>query len=297
MDRLDRMRLFVRVVERRNFTAAAADLGLPRSTATEAIKHLEDHLGTRLLDRTTRHVATTLDGQAYYERCLSILGEVEDAEAGFRSAEPRGLLRIDAHPLLTQKFLLPELPAFLERYPQIDLHIGQGDRLVDLVREGVDCVIRAGEPQDSGMIMRRLAMISEITCASPTYLTRQGMPSSPDALEGHQAIGFVSSRTGEALPLEFTIGTRVHRVALPGRVKVNNSDTAAALARLGFGLLQAPRYRLEKDLADGTLVEVLRDYLPTPTPLSALYPQNRQLAPRLRAFLEWASRIFAEARL
>ena len=133
MDELDRMRLFVRVVERRNFTAAAADLGLPRSTATEAIKQLEDHLGTRLLDRTTRHVATTLDGQAYYERCLSILGEVEDAEAGFRSTEPRGLLRIDAHPLLTQKFLLPELPAFLERYPQIDLHIGQGDRLVDLV--------------------------------------------------------------------------------------------------------------------------------------------------------------------
>ncbi|TIU63880.1 MAG: LysR family transcriptional regulator, partial [Mesorhizobium sp.] len=165
MDRLDRMRLFVRVVERHNFTAAAADLGLPRSTATEAIQQLEEHLGARLLDRTTRHVATTLDGQAYYERCLSILGEVEDAEAGFRSAEPRGLLRIDAHPLLTQRFLLPQLPAFLERHPGIDLHIGQGDRLVDLVREGVDCVIRAGEPQDSGMIMRRLAMIEEITCA------------------------------------------------------------------------------------------------------------------------------------
>ncbi|WP_292331267.1 LysR family transcriptional regulator, partial [Mesorhizobium sp.] len=239
MDRLDRMRLFVRVVERRNFTVAAADLGLPRSTATEAIQQLEEHLGTRLLDRTTRHVATTLDGQAYYERCLSILGEVEDAEAGFRSAEPRGLLRIDAHPLLTQRFLLPQLPAFLERYPGIDLHIGQGDRLVDLVREGVDCVIRAGEPQDSGMIMRRLAMIGEITCASPAYLKRHGTPASPEALEGHQAVCFVSSRTGDILPLEFTIGAGLRQVTLPGRVRVNNSDTAADLARLGFGLLQA----------------------------------------------------------
>ncbi|CDX34372.1 LysR substrate-binding protein [Mesorhizobium sp. ORS 3359] len=291
------MRLFVRVVERRNFTAAAADLGLPRSTATEAIQQLEEHLGTRLLDRTTRHVATTLDGQAYYERCLSILAEVEDAEAGFRSAEPRGLLRIDAHPLLTQRFLLPQLPAFLERYPGIDLHIGQGDRLVDLVREGVDCVIRAGEPQDSGMIMRRLATIEEITCASPAYLKRHGTPASPEALEGHQAVCFVSSRTGDILPLEFTMGAGLRQVTLPGRVRVNNSDTAADLARLGFGLLQAPRYRLERDLAVGTLVEVLKDFPPTPTPLFALYPQNRQLAPRLRVFLEWASRIFAEARV
>ena len=291
------MRLFVRVVERRSFTAAAADLGLPRSTATEAVKQLEEHLGARLLDRTTRHVATTLDGQAYYERCLSILGEVEDAEAGFRSAEPRGLLRIDAHPLLTQRFLLPQLPAFLERYPEIDLQIGQGDRLVDLVREGVDCVIRAGELQDSGMIMRRLAMIEEITCASPSYLKRHGMPASPEALEGHQAVGFVSSRTGEVLPLEFTIGATVRHITLPGRVRVNNSDTAAELARLGFGLLQAPRYRLEKDLADGTLVEVLGDFPPSPTPLSALYPQNRQLALRLRVFLDWISGIFAEAKL
>jgi DNA-binding transcriptional LysR family regulator len=217
MDRLDRMRLFVRVVERRSFTAAAADLGLPRSTATEAVKQLEDHLGARLLDRTTRHVATTLDGQAYYERCLSILGESEDAEAGFRSAEPRGLLRIDAHPLLTQRFLLPQLPAFLDRYPEIDLHIGQGDRLVDLVREGVDCVIRAGELQDSGMIMRRLATIEEITCASPDYLKRHGVPASPEALEGHQAVGFVSSRTGEVPPLRGPLDFGKTRAVPPHR--------------------------------------------------------------------------------
>ena len=297
MDRLDAMRLFVRVLERRSFTAAAADLGLPRSTATEAIRRLEEHLGARLLERTTRQVNPTQDGEAYYRRCLSILAEIEDAEAAFRNAEPFGLLRIDASMLLTRTFLLPRLPEFLARFPRIDLQIGQSDRLVDLVREGVDCVIRVGEPPDSGMIMRRLAMIREITCASPAYLERHGTPASPDALDGHQAVGFVSSRTGETLPFEFTVGGKTLEVRLPGRVAANNSDTAADLARLGLGLIQAPRYRFEKELADGTLVEVLADYPPSPTPLSALYPQNRQLSPRLRVFLDWASRIFAEANL
>lgn len=297
MDRLDSMRLFVRVVERQSFTAAAADLDLPRSTATEVIKRLEARVGARLLERTTRHVAATPDGEAYYRRCLSILAEVEDAEAGFRNAEPRGLLRIDAHPLLTQTFLLPRLPAFLDRYPHIDLQIGQGDRLVDLVREGVDCVIRAGEPADSGMIMRRLAAIREVTCASPAYLDKHGMPASPDNLDGHAMVGFLSSRTGEILPLEFTIGGKIRYVRLPSRVTANNSDTVSDLARLGFGLVQAPRYRFEQDFAKGTLVEVLPDHPPSPTPLSALYPQNRQLSPRLRVFLDWATRVFAKASL
>ncbi|RUZ46142.1 LysR family transcriptional regulator, partial [Mesorhizobium sp. M7A.F.Ca.US.003.02.1.1] len=239
MDRLDTMRLFVRVLERRSFTAAAADLGLPRSTATEAIRRLEEHLGARLLERTTRQVNATQDGEAYYRRCLSILAEIEDAEAAFRNAEPFGLLRIDASTLLTRTFLLPRLPEFLDRYPRIDLQIGQSDRLVDLVREGVDCVIRVGEPPDSGMIMRRLAMIREITCASPAYLERHGTPASPDALDGHQAVGFVSSRTGETLPFEFTVAGSIREVRLPCRVAANNSDTAADLARLGLGLIQA----------------------------------------------------------
>ncbi|SMF41277.1 DNA-binding transcriptional regulator, LysR family [Tistlia consotensis] len=297
MDRLDCMRLFVRVVERRSFTAAASDLGLSRSTATEAVKRLEAQLGARLLERTTRHVAATLDGQAYYHRCLSILAEVEDAESALRNAEPRGLLRVDAHPLLTRTFLLPRLPAFLERYPLVSLQLGQSDRLVDLVREGVDCVIRAGEPRDSGMVLRRLATIREATCASPDYLARHGVPASPDALEGHRAVGFVSSRSGEVLPLEFTVEGRLREVRLPSRVTANNSDTVAELARMGFGLVQAPRYRFERDLAEGRLVEVLADFPPSPTPLSALYPQKRQLAPRLRVFLDWAVEIFAAAQL
>lgn len=291
------MQLFVRVVERRSFSAAAADLGLSRSTATEAMKRFEGDLGVRLLERTTRHVAPTLDGEAFYTRCKRILSEVEEAEGAFRDTQPRGLLRVDAHPLLTRTFLLPKLSAFLERYPHLDLHLGQGDRLVDLVREGVDCVIRAGAPEDSGLVRRRLGGITEITCASPGYLERSGVPESPDRLDGHVAVGFVSSRTGQVLPFEFLVGGDVRAVVLPARVTVNNSDTMADLARLGFGLIQAPRYRLDGDLRTGRLVEVLTAFRPAPTPLSALYPQNRHTSPRLRVFLDWVVAIFADADL
>jgi len=297
MDRFDAMRLFIRLVERQSFTAAAADLGIPRSTASEVLRGLEARLGARLLDRTTRHVTPTLDGEDYYRRCVAILAEVEEAEAAMRDAQPRGLLRIDAHPLLTRTFILPHLPDFLARYPQLDLQIGQGDRLVDLVREGIDCVIRSGEPDDSGMILRRLGTVAEITVASPAYLARHGMPAAPDRLDGHQMVAFISSRTGDVLPLEFSVAGGLRHIALPSRVRVNNSDTMAELARLGFGLAQAPRYRFADDLASGVLVEVLADYPPSPTPLSALYPQNRQLALRLRVFLDWISGIFSAAKL
>lgn len=297
MDRFETMRLFVRLVERRSFTAAAADLGLPRSTASEVLRGLEAHLGARLLERTTRHVTPTLDGEEYYRRCVAILSEVEEAESAMRDAQPRGLLRVDAHPLLTRTFILPQLPEFLARHPLIELQIGQGDRLVDLVREGVDCVIRSGQPEDSGMIRRRLGLIVEVTVASPAYLARHGTPKTPDALDGHQMVGFISSRTGDVLPLEFSVDGALREIVLPSRIRVNNSDTMADLARLGFGLVQAPRYRFADDLASGALVEVLPNHPPSPTPLSALYPQNRQLTLRLRVFLDWISRIFAEAKI
>lgn len=281
------MRLFCRLVERRSFTAAAADLGVPRSTASEALRELETRLGARLIERTTRHVAATLDGEEYYRRCVAILAELDEAEGALRDAQPRGLLRIDAHPLLTRVFLLPHLPQFLARYPLLDLQIGQGDRLVDLVREGVDCVIRAGEPEDSGLVRRRIGTVEEVTVASPDYLARHGVPTSPDALDGHQMVGFISSRTGDVLPLEFMVDGERRLVTLPSRVKVNNSDTNAELARLGFGLAQAPRYRFADDFAAGRLVEVLADTPPSPTPVYALYPQNRRSALRLRVFLDW----------
>ena len=293
MDRLDSMRLLVRVVERQSFSAAASDLGVPRSSATTAIKHLEERLGARLLQRTTRHVTPTLEGESYYRRCKAILAEVEDAEGALTGSELRGLLRIDVHGPMARTFILPELPAFLERHPALTLYIGEGDRFVDLVREGYDCVVRAGEVADSDMIVRRLGTAQEGTFASPAYIERHGMPRSLGDLRNHEMIGFASSRTGQVLPLEFTTEGKVEATVLPCRVTVTNSDTYAALARLGFGLMQAPRYRYAEDLAAGRLVEVLREYPPSPMPISVLYPESRQLSPRVRVFINWLVEIVA----
>jgi DNA-binding transcriptional LysR family regulator len=287
MDRFDAMRLLVRVVERRSFTAAAEDLGIPRSSATLSIKQFEEKLGVRLLQRTTRHVTPTLEGEIYYQRCKAILADVEDAEAALTGAAVRGLLRIDVHGPMARIFIFSELPTFLIRHPALTLYIGEGDRFVDIVREGYDCVIRAGDVADSELIVRRLGLAREATFASPAYLERHGVPRTLDDLQGHEMIGFASSRTGQVLPLEFTVEREVRNIVLPRRITVTHTDSYAALARLGFGLMQAPRYRYLEDLASGTLVEVLREHPPSPTPISVLYPKNRQLSPRVRAFIDW----------
>jgi DNA-binding transcriptional LysR family regulator len=293
VDRFDTMRLFVRIVERRSFTLAASDLDLPRSTVTQAIKRLETRLGVRLLQRTTRQVSPTLDGEAYHRRCVAILAEVEDAEGAFLDARPTGLLRVDMHGTLARAFVLPDLPDFLSRYPGLRVHIGEGDRWVDLVREGVDCVLRVGDLTDSSMVGRRIAMLEEVTCASPAYLERHGVPQTPDDLDGHFAIGFLSTATGSTLPLEFVDRGVTRRLTLPSVVTVTGSETNIHLARLGLGLIQIPRYHLADDLATGRLVSVLPDYPPTPSPVSLLYPHNRQLSPRVRVFIDWVTATFA----
>jgi DNA-binding transcriptional LysR family regulator len=287
MDTLESMRLLVRVVERQSFSAAAADLHLPRSTATTAIKQFEERLGVQLLQRTTRHVTPTLEGALYYQRCKAIIADVEDAEADLTGNEVRGLLRIDVHGPLARTFILPELPAFLERHPALTLHIGEGDRFVDIVREGYDCVVRGGDIADSDMIVRQLGVAREATFASPAYLSRHGTPRALDDLQGHEMIGFTSSRTGQVLPLEFSVAGKMQTIALPYRVSVTNTDTYADMARLGFGIMQAPRYRYADDLARGSLTEILHDFPSASMPISVLYPKSRQLSPRVRAFVDW----------
>ena len=290
------MRLFTRVVERRSFTRAAEDLGLPRSTVTDAVKQLEGRLGVRLLERTTRHVAPTLDGEAYHRRCLGLIADLEDAEAAFGDAKPKGLLRVDVHGTLARHFVLPRLPAFLAQYPEIDLYIGEGDRLVDLLREGIDCVLRVGDLKDSDMVARRVATLEEITCASPAYVDRFGMPESVETLDGHRIVGFRSTATGALLPLEFTVQGALRHVALPAAVSVNGAESLVAAARLGLGLIQVPRYHVESDLERGTLVPILPAFPPSPSPVSLLYPQSRQLSPRVRVFIDFLVRAFAAAR-
>jgi DNA-binding transcriptional LysR family regulator len=293
VDTVDTMRLLVRIVERRSFTAAAADLNLPRSTATDVIKQLEARLGVRLLQRTTRHVAPTFEGEAYYRRCVTILADIEDAESTFSARKPNGVLRIDVHGGMARHFILPHLPMFLAEYPDLTLNIGEGDRFVDLVREGVDCVVRTGQPASSDMIIRKLGEFEEVTVANTEYLNRYGIPNKLDDLDGHVMVGFLSSRTNEVLPLEFTDNGGVREITLPWRVSVTSSETYAALAKLGFGIVQAPRHRFQDDLSTNALVELLPQHRPTPTPFFALYPHNRQLSPRVRVFVDWLVKLFS----
>ena len=293
MDRFDAMRVFCRVVERRSFTLAAEDTGLPRSTVTDAIKQLEARLGVRLLQRTTRHVSPTLDGEAYYQRCLRILSDIEDAEGAFAGAKPKGILRVDVHGTLARHFVLPNLPSFLETYPDIEFQMTEGDRFVDLIREGIDCVLRVGTLQDSDMIGRRVAMLEEVTLAAPAYVERFGMPMHPEALDGHRMVGFRSSATGGLLPLEFEVGGTLREITLPATISVNAAESYFAAAKLGLGLIQVPRYHAEDALDSGELLHVLRGFPPSRTPVSMLYPRSRQLSPRVRVFIDWLIKVFA----
>ncbi|GBQ85863.1 LysR family transcriptional regulator [Gluconobacter albidus] len=296
MDRLATLDLFIRIVDRGSFSAAAAACGVSRPVATAAIKALESRLGTRLLQRSTRHVRPTVEGTAYYRRCIAILADLEDADRE-AAGTVSGILRVDVVGYLARTILLPALPEFFMRHPALTVHLGEGERFVDLVREGVDCVVRAGPLADSDMVARPLGVMEEITVASPDYLARHGMPTTPEDLQGHQMIGFVSSRTGQPLPLEFTRGDEVIEIILPTQLLVSGAETSAAAARQGFGLVQAPRYRFIDDLENGRLIEVLTDFPPTPTPLSVLYPSNRQLSPRVRVFVDWLVEIIGSGLL
>lgn len=295
MDRLDAMELFARIVERRSFRRAAEDLGLPRATATDAMKRLEARLGVTLLARSTRQVQPTLDGAAYYQRCRAILAEVAAAEEAFAGAAPRGVLQIEAHGTLARHFLMPELPRFLAAHPGIALRLSEGDRLVDPLREGVDCLLRAGTPAESALVMRRVALLPEVTVAAPDYLARHGRPERLDALEGHRMVGFRSSATGAVLPLDFAEGAGRRAVSLPVTLTVEGAESYHAAALAGLGLIQLPRYHAEADLAAGRLVEILPAHPPAPMPVAAYYPQSRQLSPRVRVFIDWVVQVFARA--
>ncbi len=294
MDRYEAMRVFTRIVERRSFTLAAEDLGLPRTTVTDAIKALEARLGVRLLQRTTRHVSPTLDGEAYYARCLRLIADLEDAESAFTAVKPRGLLRVDVHGTLARDFVFPKLPDFLTSYPDVELFVSEGDRFIDLVREGADCVLRVGALQDSEMIVRRLTMLPEVTCASPDYCERYQTPTDIDGLSGHRMVGFRSSATGAILPLEFTVSRSVRNVMLPTSLTVTGAQSYTAAGLAGLGLIQAPRHGLEKYLATGELISLLENCPPSPSPVSLLYPRSKQLSPRLRVFIDWIARVFAQ---
>ena len=295
MDRFQEMQVFIRIAERGSFTRAADDLQIPRATVTNLMKRMEERLGTRLLERTTRTVRLTHDGEAFYRRCVRLVADMEEAEGSFRNVAPKGLLRVNVQGTLAKHFVVPALPDFLTQFPDIELHIGEDDRLVDLVREGIDCVLRAGTLQDSSMVGRRVASMEQITVASPVYLAQFGEPGTLEALEGHRAVNYIASSSGRTLPLEFIVDGEVIEMQLPSVVSVTGADLYTGAAVAGLGMVQVPRYRVSGELSAGKLKIVLEDFPPPPMPVSVLYPQNRQLSSRVRVFAQWLHGIFEAA--
>jgi len=295
MDQVKAMKIFVRIYERSSFTLAAEDLTLPRATLTNSLNQLEAWLGTRLLERSTRRVKPTLDGEAYYARCIHLLAELEDAEHAFRSVAPKGMLRINLHGTLAKYFVVPALPDFMARYPDIQLTLSEADRLVDLVQEGVDCVVRAGNLSDSSLIGRRIAMLEQVTCASPAYLRKHGVPKRLEDLATHVGVNYVSRTTGKAYPFEFMVDGQLQEIRIDGRVAVFGAEIYAASAIAGIGIIQVPRYRVAHQLSEDLLRELLPQCPPPPMPVSVLYPHNRHMSPRVRVFVDWVTECFAEA--
>lgn len=297
MDRLQAMRVFTRIVELGSFTRAADDLNLPRATLTHTIKRLEERVGAHLLQRTTRSVRPTRDGEVYYNHCVRLLADLDAVEADFREAAvaPKGKLRIDLASSLARHVLIPALPDFFARYPQIELDMGTSDRFIDLVQEGVDCVLRAGELPDSTMIGRRVAGLSQVTVASAPYVRRHGMPQSlADLKHGHVAVNWASPTTRRTSPLEFMVGRRLREVALPARVTVSGTEAYLGCCEAGLGIAQFPRYRIDEALAKGKLVELLPSMPPPSLPVTVLYQSQRQLPLRLRVFIDWVAELLRD---
>lgn len=287
MDRLNAMLVFTRIVELGGFAKAADSLKMPRASVTVLIKQLESHLGVQLLHRTTRQVSPTLDGAAYYQRCVRLLCDLEESEGLFRGAQPKGTLRVEMPSGVGRLVVFPALSEFTDRYPQIELEIGLSDRPVDLIREGIDCVIRGGLTLDDSLVARPLVQMEQITCASPGYLAKHGVPRSLDDLDGHRMVEYFSSASGKRYGLEFLVGDQVRLINLPKQVSVNSAQGYIAACVAGYGLVQSPRYHLAQQLRDGHLQEVLSDCSAPRLALTVLYPPHRQLSPRLRVFVDW----------
>ncbi|MBI6907241.1 LysR family transcriptional regulator [Pseudomonas palleroniana] len=293
MNKLELLRTFVRVTELSSFTQAGDSLGLPRSTVSEHVQALEELLGARLLQRTTRKVQATQDGRVLYERSKDLLAHMEELEGLFRQDETQlaGRIRVDLPNVLARDMLLPHLPAFLERHPLIEMEISSTDRQVDLIAEGFDCVLRVGAQPDQTVVARRVCSMPMVNCVSPAYLQRYGMPTTLADLAKHQLVHYVRPLGARSAGFEYQQGHKVERVAMAGRVTVNSTDAYQAACLGGFGIIQVPRLGIEELLASGELVAVLPDYPAPPLDVSLLYAGQRHLPLRVRVFMDWLAAI------
>ena len=297
MDRFDAMQSFARVVEAGSFTKAADTLHMSKTTVTQLVQQLEARLRVKLLNRTTRKVNVTADGAVYYERVLQLLADMDDAETSLSSAAtlPRGRLRVDVPSPLASMILVPALPAFYARYPDIQIDMGVSDRIVDMIDENVDCVVRGGELTDQSLMARRVGDLPLGVFAAPSYLARVGTPVHPQELENshHRIVGFLWARTGKPVP--YAMRKHLESLQIKGRyalaVDDGNAYLAAGLA--GLGVLWLPTYMSQAFVDRGELVPLFEDWSLDPMPLYVAFPPNRHISLKLRVFIEWVAELMA----
>lgn len=290
MDQLLAMRAFVRVVESGSFTRAADSLDMPNATMSKLVRELEAHLGALLLQRTTRRISVTPEGQSYYAKATRILSELDDIDGSFSRARsaPRGRLRIDVGGITARDVLIPLLPEFMSQYPDIRIELGVSDRAVDLIEDNVDCVVRGGSMDDSSLVARSLGHATMVTCATPAYLKRHGVPAYPEELRnGHKLIGYVLTRNGRSVPLRFRRDAEKIEMKLEHYIGVNESNAHLAACMAGLGIAQTFLHAVKPAIHGRVLVEVLRKWRPAPYPFHLVYPQSRHVTQRLKVFMDW----------
>jgi LysR family transcriptional regulator, regulator for bpeEF and oprC len=293
MGRLEAIRIFMRVAETNSFSKAADVMDMPRGTVSRTIQSLEQQLGVRLLSRNTRQVTLTESGRTYYARCVQILDDLSDVEASLSTHKslPSGTVRVDTSATIARALIIPSLDGFFQKYPGIDVRVGLTDRNIDLIQEGVDCVVRAGALEESSLVARRIGRAKVVTCASPAYLKRHGAPRSLADLDEHLAVNYLSARTGKLAPFEFEENGQVVKLTLRSKFAANAGTTYIDAGLRGFGIIQPSRYIVAEMLDAGALREILPE-LPCPAiPLSIVYPQRSHISSATRAFTDWISEI------
>lgn len=296
MDRLTSLTVFVRVVDSGGFSAAARRLNMSTTMVSNHVQALEDHLSVRLLNRTTRKVSLTDTGKAYYERCVQILAELEEADsiAGALHSTPRGTLRLHTTVALVG-FLAPVISEYLERYPEVSVDLDIGERMVDLVEEGVDLVIRAAPPPDSSLIVRRLTPWRHILCCSPSYLEKHPAPRRAEDLAQHNCLRYAFYPFGDEWRFTGPDGKPV-AVRIGGNLLTTSAEMLRYQVLNGGGIFLAPSFVVGEDVKAGRLVRLLEDHQPPEFAINAIYPHRHHLSTKVRSFLDLVVDRFAEHR-
>lgn len=288
MDNLNGMLAFVRVVESGSFVGAGKRLGLSASAVGKSLARLEEKLGVRLLNRSTRRISLTDEGTLFFERCQRIVAEVQEAEAELAriSDTPRGKLRVSL-PAIGYRMLLPILPEFSERYPEIELDLDFNDRLIDVIAEGVDAVIRSGELADSQLKSRTLGPFAFVLIGAPHYFARHGIPQAPRDLEQHACLRYKFPGSTQLQEWTLALPADAPPLLLRSALTSNNLESLIFAAGQGLGIAFVPDFVVRSALAEGSLVSVLDDYQIDSGKFSILWPSSRHLLPKLRVFVDF----------